>query len=74
MRLVELQTFHSEILRPIQRIYPLELSSTDITENMFSNPAVREKQNEQSLTNESCTEVKNTKSENLIKMPDRLIL
>ena len=43
-------------------------------ENMFSNPAVRKKQNDQPLTDEYCTEVKKTKSGRLIKMPDRLIL
>ena len=47
VRLVKLQTSHSEMLRPFQRIYPLEVSSTDGAENMFPNTAVKKKQNEQ---------------------------
>ena len=62
------------MLRPVQKIYPLEVSSTDGAENMFPNPAVMEKQNEQPLPDKSCTEIKKTKSGRLIKMPDRLIL
>ena len=72
MSLVKLQTSHSEVLRPIQRMYSVEVSSTDNAENMFSNSAAKEKQNEQPLTDESCSEVKKTKSEKLIKMPEIL--
>ena len=35
VRLVKLQKSYSEILRPFQRIYPLELSSTDNAEKCF---------------------------------------
>ena len=35
VRLLKLQTSHSEILRSIQKIYPLEVSSTDSAENIF---------------------------------------
>ena len=62
------------MLWPILRKYPLEASSTNGAENMFPNPAVKEKQNEHPLMDESCPEVKKTKSGRLIKMPDRLIL
>ena len=40
VHLVKLQTSHSEMLRPNQRIYPLEVSFSDGAENMFPNPAV----------------------------------
>ena len=71
--LTKLQISHSEMLRPIQRIHPLVVSSTDDAESMFPIPAAKKKQNEQPLMDESCTEIK-TKSGKLIKMSDRLIL
>lgn len=74
VRLVKLQTSHSEILRPIQRIYPLEVSSSDGAENTFPNPAVKEAQIKKPLEDKSCREIRKTRSGRLIKMPDRLIL
>ena len=67
-------TSHSEILQPIQRIYPLEESTTDGIENMIPNPAVRGKSKMSSLWQMSLIQKLKTNSGRLIKMPDRLIL
>lgn len=73
VRLLKLQTSHSQILRPIQRIYPLEVSSTDCAKSILPEPVLNHSQNELS-EDESYLQIKKTKFGRTIRMPEKLNL
>ncbi|XP_054709178.1 uncharacterized protein LOC129218883 [Uloborus diversus] len=73
VRLVKLQTAHGQILRPVQRLYPLEISSSDPIVQK-SGQFARNPAPETVVPDDNISESRKTRSGRTVRIPQRLCL